>query len=448
MIHGAIPNNLKVSDLEDKWEKWQNPKKPKNIKTDYALLIFKEVIKQNEYLRQVNKDKIKNSICHSHSLNMIKAGYAPIHSNFFRKVIGGYGMIYKDFLVEQKWLEHNTNIHGKKTWKSGFSSIWYRVNPNLFSEKCYSLIEVNKTKISEKYLNYRLSFNKEVDQSIGEIRNILVEFAGKVKVDWELLSEDIQNNSIKLTTRKVTQLIHLLKDYTAFGIEYKKEWDHYGERLHTTWTWTFKEARKYLYYTEVSNKLRELDIANSQFYFLAMCFTDTADELLKDHAHELSVIRQFKGKEDIQKFIDWATHGCLYDRLLEEKHKKATLGKVRSRENIKEMMFQSIFSNPSFYPDLKSFLSPIFPSIIKISESLYSESGKAGKLKNRLPRLLQRMESRVMIDNMAKNLIEQGASPFITIHDSFLYQEKDKKLIENVAKETFRSLNLPVPLLR
>lgn len=221
------------------------------------------------------------------------------------------------------------------------------------------------------------------------------------------------------------------------------------KRLHTNITNLKSVLRQFLYYK--SKKLVNIDLKNSQIYFLAMLL------LLIKHKHETKLINYNKyliledsseaiDMIELQRFVDYAVNGVFYQVLgqdlmnekgfnnLYEKRKfdiKKRQMIYEIYDNPKELMkpitFELLFSSNDTNSKEKDWFYEKFPTIsnvlMKIKEIDY----------RRLALLLQNIESDVILNKVTKFISKHFPNVFmLTIHDSIMTLPEDAYIVQKV----------------
>ena len=130
----------------------------------------------------------------------------------------------------------------------------------------------------------------------------------------------------------------------------------------------------------------------------------------------------------------WVTEGIFYDEFIKKFDNL-------KREDVKKIMFEVLFSNNRITHNYRTFIpfenqkkvfSSVFPIIYTIVERLKDNDN------SKLAIYLQKLESKIFIDKVAKKLVEAGIVP-LTIHDSIIVfspqQEKALTIIEAVFRK-------------
>lgn len=226
-------------------------------------------------------------------------------------------------------------------------------------------------------------------------------------------------------------------------------------RLDTNITNLKSELRRY-----IIGDYASIDLANSQPFFLSVLLNHIMDLTLhintkdiplcsglldldvvkwfgKQQFNALSKIHQndpFFENGELLKFQDSVVNGSLYDDL------KSSLANVLlSREDVKEIIFAILFSRNEYHEDYKRILpyarekrlfAKVYPSIYRMVHIL--------KMKDhaKLSILLQRIESKVFIDIICPELINQGIMP-LTIHDSIIIPVHQVREAMRICEMTF-----------
>lgn len=171
--------------------------------------------------------------------------------------------------------------------------------------------------------------------------------------------------------------------------------------------------------------LTDIDLKNSQPTLLSFLFSgkildcDSLLEVIQDY--QLPDLN--RSKKDVDHFIQLCESGQLYDQV------GLTLG--WSRKYAKQNFIKTMFSDARWSGKNKMLLKELFPSIIGWMDEFKIMNG------NTLAVLLQRVESRIFIDNIYVNLRLLGYRIY-TKHDSILCKSSQKP---EIMKEMCRILD-------
>jgi hypothetical protein len=253
----------------------------------------------------------------------------------------------------------------------------------------------------------------------------------------------------------------------------------FGDRFHTPFTSLKSSFRGLFRFKDHINEPHvSLDLANSQFYFLAVLMSKPI--LIKRYLPEFKIVLPLlKGsseENDVHDFMKLTSAGILYEYWAEKRWPIESLTcqlttRDRAKSELSYVLFGKVYTHPSTpnyneLKDAKELFQKLFPTVWRIIVGI-KELGKeelpfmdqfyydkrTGKYKgNKLSHknisaLLQRLESRILIGTISSRLIKKKVV-FVTIHDSFLAPSKFEKLIKNEIELFFKWYKLPPPKLK
>ncbi|MEI2693864.1 MAG: hypothetical protein V9E90_02215 [Saprospiraceae bacterium] len=216
--------------------------------------------------------------------------------------------------------------------------------------------------------------------------------------------------------------------------------DHTSFRLHTSAVSVKKELRKHLRIN--GQRLVACDIKNSQPYFSIGFFLnpgkfkETIEHYIKyyqgtklDWAYHAAhhMLGKFESNylsDSTRKYIELVSSGQFYEFIARELQKLN--GKTWSREEAKKAVFDVLFCPPRFkkLPGRK-VMNKYFPEVLRFFTLINygytkTKSQSNGKIHqgNFLARVLQKMESQVVLDIICKQIKSKLPEiPLITLHD-------------------------------
>lgn len=225
-----------------------------------------------------------------------------------------------------------------------------------------------------------------------------------------------------------------------------------NQRLDTNLTNLKSEIRQFIKGDFVS-----IDLKNSQPFFLSqllnniinlahstLCYRNRVIDISVSFGirtlQSISLINQ-KGKNsnlvNLRLFENSVLKGNLYDDFIKKYPEDIT------RKEVKNIMFKVLFSRNVIYKNNSRFIpfkkekeifANVFPSVYEAVEKLKSKDHR------KLAIYLQKLESYIFIDCIAKELVNNGIIP-ITIHDSMIVKFEDKnkaiEIMENVFLKNF-----------
>lgn len=395
MEYAYIPRNLQVEEVI--------PKELAKFSDDAKYFIHK-IYEQRVFNRRRPDD------------------FIPLKMEYMRRVmsIRKYSAI-KRFLLENGIIESDDHfIRGQK-------ATGYRLGKKYIGQKHKK--EIYK---SEKLLSKVENYKREIENEIKLDTHIhLWGMLKKISIDYnatlqELPEEDWASNHIA---------VEMIRDKNWFFRP-----DKYG-RVHTNISNLKTCFRKCL--SVDKEKLVEIDIANSQPFFMGMVL----QEYLRGNGNltsfninkppSLSLLRNIL-PSDVREYLALVQDGCLYEFLWD----KFDIS-VENRKTFKVKIFAEVFfcKNGWRSKNQKLFAS-IFPTVFSVIQELKKKDYKA------LSRHLQKVESSFIINKVVRRCMELIPDMFVTtIHDSFLLKQEDVNFVLGITEREFRPWGLQ-PKLR
>lgn len=391
-----IPTNLNLEDLLIKKHSdfYAHLDKFYNIIYSIRMKWFSDAkFKELNHISKTARKKLFVSLNNQVLIKMYGAKY-------YRKIL--------DILIAEGILETDNNyIYGKK-------SKGYRLSDKyLYAEigTIYLKDKIMEKKINELELQEYDSLSN-LSKSILEVLRTRFTFGNDSA--YHLNDEMFKTHLIKreIFNRSKGQL-EQIKNGNFYIVESKTT-----GRIFHNFSNIKSEFRNFI--THISgDKLIEIDIANSQPFFLACLLT------------------QLEQTEDIKKMIEIATSGKFYEFF----RTAFKISDAISREDVKKQVLTMLYC-PSYWEikHLYTFKN-IFPNVYKAIESIKADAYQQFAI------ILQRTEADLMINTVAPILLEKQID-FIAIHDSFMIQEKNLNAVISIIKnECLKKYNL-VPILK
>jgi hypothetical protein len=297
------------------------------------------------------------------------------------------------------------------------------------NSRLYRLINEGRTDyrtISDRKLIFKIEDNKrKIKLRNSKMYPKLNEYIHKVKIDYKAAlktveseyHKNINEGNLKAEGRRTFSLAEIEKIHS--GPIYIKVNPTNG-RLDSNFTRLPSELVPHL--TIDDSHLIELDIRNSQPFFAASLFNPTYEILnimnnFLGHSFTMYIKSlHLSDYKDIKLYTSLVTLGEFYDPFMIEKFKEAKIS-FKERDDVKEQMFIVFFGKSNAYkynPAARLFKS-IFPNVQILFDAIKKDEH------NRLPILLQRIESYVILKRVAPRILsELPELPFITRHDSCL----------------------------
>jgi len=369
--------------------------------------------------------------------------YIPINRKFLKSITVNNIFDYIKYLIKGKFIiSDNHYIIGKKS-KS------YIINPIYL--KGFEKIEVKEDcKLFKKIIKNQRRKRAHYNRFEAFLKCMYDEFR-KVDLDYQKAEEWILSQQDEVKQNAYMIALCLLKDKRLRYFDRNKT----NNRLDTNLTNLKKELRKYIIGDYVN-----IDLKNSQPFFLSMLLKSIIKQgnkqqgplcclfhysiLVKSFGinslQAISKIHHFKEKSflvNLRAFNKSVINGTLYNDFIK------SYPKGISRDDVKIIMFKVLFSNNEIKDKYKDFIpwekdKEVFASVYPfIYESIKILKSKGHAI---LPVFLQKVESYIFIDCIAKELVRAGIVP-LTVHDSVIvkaeHKERTIEIIHKIFVENF-----------
>lgn len=462
-----IPENLDVDQLM-----YDNPPNFKKYKCKRDKLLY--IIHLINALPLYNKD-------------LMFDGFVPLNSKLLQDKISNYKEYIDYLLFDLKIIETDGQ------YIPGFKSIGYRLvekyNTPITSTEIVDFtfhrklkVERNNRASSVKYLDYLTKwFNDKLQIDIDYVNEFLKE-EYKLKVNNDALKD--YDRSRKKFKEPISQLNHAKISAEKINREeYYLLHDDNVYRFHSNLTNMRSVIRNAVTYD--GQKLISIDIKNSQPYLSTILLSRSfwiEKNFEPNHNNSLSIsfnepktantyafnnindnIYKVDGKIDdrlnishikthnsdsyimlgdinktlmnneFSQYINLVVSGGLYEFL--EQQFAFHLGETfATRKEVKTAVFQVLFTDNRFLGQEdakpKKLFKQMFPYVYEVFRQIKSKD------KTLLPRLLQSIESYLIIDVIAKRIsIEYPNAPIYTIHDSISTTEEYVDVVEAIMTE-------------
>jgi len=364
-----------------------------------------------------------------------------------------------------KFLEKYELIESDKKYIPKKKALYYRINPKHKSNLV--LFELQPDKILFKGI---INSIKNQKSNFSKLEPHLYKMAKEfMNIDYDLKNALNWLNTIPDEDKKPYYSISINLFYDKRFRYFKR--NPTNNRLDSNLTNLKKEFRQFIKGNYVS-----IDLKNSQPFLLSILIqkiTDilqyfylknieinnkTIDEILNNKHLPLclkldlqTLIKHFDLKAlkllllirkkynlfyftNLSLFKNWVVSGTFYDKFIQK------FDGNLSRDEAKQIMFEVLFSqNKTYknhkliipYKSEKKIFADVFPVIFEIVEALKE------KQHNKLAIYLQKLESNLFIDKIAKELVEKEIIPF-TVHDSIIIPVELKNKALNIIKTSFK----------
>lgn len=350
--------------------------------------------------------------------------YTPLGSEDLRRWLG------KDYhkslkaLCDIEYIIPKLTSRGTKSYFHGGSknskTAIFKINPKLFNYDLFEQLSFfKKIELNDVRLTVKLTKQHQTNSVDGQpIHTLLKKALNGVRVN--ALNESLYKNHLPET---VQEMLLLIDQINSGDIYIKPELDNYGERFHSTFTFTWSSIRPLIYFENKPGRTTYLDLKNSQYFFFSLLGLPQTYQLLPEYLELLPVFE----KHEVQ-LIEFNAHsqsGTLYDWCSDV-------------YNFSKLNLMQLFFGKSTQFAKKRKKLPWLTEILVEIERIYSY--------NIIPSVLQKLESRTMLNKICFTFLSnnKGAN-LISIHDGILFEERYFDEIVCTIQETFDSLNLPVP---
>lgn len=352
----------------------------KNLKTDYIINIINDII--IKYMFNDNKETTFNlwSI-------ILKEKYGVNYNYYINYLLeNGFMKLFSDYFVNKKSKTYIIDEH---------------IIDNLTRIKITDkiLIKKNQKEYKNKFItDYSKSpIDKDIQKKLlDDIYHVDIDFKNSIKT-----LDDLKLNH-RITDYKYYRnlfSINNIKNKNLYFIS-----DGYG-RIHTNFTILRKEIRKD-YLTIDNMELYEIDIKNSQPFFLSLLIKDKMD--IND--------------EEIKKYMWLVDNGLLYEHFL-DKYSELFI----TRDDIKLMIYKVLFGKNNHENKFNKIFRDDFPKIYDFIKNYKNENNSYKSLSHKL----QRIESEFIFDNVIREIMDKYPEiRMITIHDSIMVPYKYKEKVE------------------
>lgn len=377
------------------------------------------------------------------------ANYVSLNKNLLKSITTSNINEYINYLKNGEFIiTDNYYIIGKK-------SIGYKIKSEYLTEIRQVEIHANH-RLFKKIINKERKKNAHVNRLEPFLKRMRDEFI-KMELNYSDAEKWIINEADEVKRSYYHLSLNLLKDKRFRYFNRNKT----NLRLDSNLTNLKKDLRKFI----IGNYVN-IDLKNSQPFFFSMllqiiinnnkntinnntislCSKKIYYNIVKTFGikaiQKISKIHQIEKKPflvNLKNFNNSVINGTLYEDFI-----KSYNGNIK-RDEVKKMMFCVFFSENERYDKFK--LSIPYEQDKKVFETVYPYVYKCMKIlksKNNaiLPIFLQKLESYVFIDCIAKELVNNGIIPF-TIHDSVIIKkEYEQKAIDIINKIFIDSFNV------
>lgn len=410
----------------------EQPPKFKPFKKDKALYIIHLI----QYIPVYNKD-------------ISKRNFVPINSTLLKEKIYNYRNYIEYLQDELKLIECDEQYIIDKKSKG------YKL-----SNKYNSL--VSKYKVSDFTLVKALKRDKVTIRSFEKSLDYLNKwFFNGLEIDLDFVKSFLDRELEMSSMNKDKSIRRYNTSYLSIEKIHKKDFfikrDDNVQRFHSNLTNMRSILRNGLSYK--GDMLVSIDVKNCQPYlstlllkksfwlnerYLPMCSNGEPISIIKDNSKQniykynlcnyimLGEVLKTLENSDFKKYIDLVVSGNLYE-YMQDKINYCSPGRSMTRKEVKKVIFQVLFTDNRFIAEKrassKRLFKVLFPEVYEVFKIIKRKDKKI------LPRLLQLIESNLIIDIISYRIAkEYPEAPLYTIHDSIVttqqYQDKVRIIME------------------
>jgi len=357
-----------------------------------------------------------------------------------------------------KLLEKYELIESDNNYQLGIKSKHYRLKPEIKIDTNFVLITYEKPlykALSRRYKNRATNYSK-LPPYLNEMRKAFM------KLDFDYSAAYKWINGVSDFKKRLSYTIAMKQIQDPRERYFKR--NRTNGRLDTNLTNLKKDLKRF-----IVGDFVQIDLSNSQ-PFLLFCLIDFLAKNIEDfisidnrphpnhQAPSLCLIFDVKNmvktfgistfktislirKKDeisfntnLSKYKDWTLNGVLYDNMAKFYNNEM------DREAMKKLMWPLLFSDNFNYEGRRRFIpyekekkvfAGVFPFIYEIIVALKRKNNRDMAV------MLQRIESFVFIDCIAKKLVNAGIIP-LTVHDCIIIEKCHQTAAINVIKAVFK----------
>ena len=421
---------------------------PQNLDLDQVLLDHPPCFKcEKDYLIHIlhllteipanNKDLLEND-------------YVPLYSVILQSRIRNYRECL-NYLIERNIIQTDNHYIVNEVSRG------YKFSP-LYQTPCRET-SIEKYTLIKGIREHQWHQNRPAEQKHHVLRQffnekLLIDHAGAIAFLQQSYQTNIENNvknAIGKYNSGILQVARFRDQNFFFHV------DGTVNRLHSNLTTCASGLRNFLTYE--GHALVSVDLRNSQPYLSLQLFTPEfwADSLsttnvsnpftlfnispqyyskiVSTKSNNIMLVNTLFSKDstgfaDVKTFREKVLAGTLYEYIAEELTNRH-VAVFKTRNQLKAMIFMVMFSDNRFIgqkdAEPKRIFRELFPNVYSVFKAIKRHGS------NNLPIILQRMESRLMLDCVARRILkEKPGMPIYTIHDSIVCPEGQQGYVAHV----------------
>lgn len=298
--------------------------------------------------------------------------------------------------------------------------------------------------VSPKYENCRLKSNLQDVRTINAKQNLI----SAIRLG--------KHNTVRLDEGVKRVLLNSIDNIEANTLPQNKQFElatgpsmcRFGNRLHSCITNLNKKYRTDIRFKGSDEPLTEIDITSSQMYFFVNLRTDLVSEVLPPTDAKL-VNQKINSLLKCPGYIKFRYQVLYGDKDIYQEF--ADEFKIE-RDEAKELMFTIFFGSKYIKKqDQLAYFENRFPGLLYQLNELKSfklTDSPSRKTHSNLTLILQRIESKMVLENSIIAAADQGITDILTIHDSWLVKESQAEEFESILTSIFFKRFLAAPEFR
>ncbi|WCO02910.1 hypothetical protein [Psychroserpens ponticola] len=296
------------------------------------------------------------------------------------------------------------------------------------------IAQLNHAKISAEKINrgeYYLMHDSNVYRFHSNLTNMRSVVRNAITYDGQkLISIDIKNSQPYLSTILLSR---------SFWIEQKNE-PNQEKSLSISFNEP-KSCHNYAFNDINTNKYKGVNEIDDRMNISQIKIHDSDSYIMLGDIDKTLMNKEFS------QYINLVVSGTLYE-FLEQQFSQCLGETFSNRKEVKTAVFQVLFTDNRFLGQEeakpKKMFKEMFPYVYEVFRQIKSKD------KSLLPRLLQSIESYLMINVIAKRISEEYPDAFIcTIHDSISTTEEYVDVVEQIMiEELSKAIGHPPKLAR
>ena len=404
-----------------------------NLIPDYTLFFLYKLL----YNRQTCFDADRKT-------QWYKDGYSSVYSADLQYWLGHNYPKYISLLINLGYVQALKNDNGNIRYCAGEQTARYIIPFTLLEKegsvkKNFKMYQLTNMKLINKLQKEHLEINNIKITKLSH--QLLAEKVTKVKFNMDDANVWLEKNSIEFP---VYDMYSFMDDMNKGNVHIKRDLDAYGERFHTSYTFTWKVLRKFMVFDDCK-ELSYSDIKNSQFFCLSILNKKVIKEIIPEFNSKIEFFDKVMNNEDYKLFIQLAQSGDLYEFLIRHftEHNIFNLNEIHPksrRDYIKKICMKVFFSSSKDNNHLKKHFKILFPSVFNLISNLCVINNE-NRLVSLLPEMLQKLESRINLDRVCIELIQTyNIENIISIHDGLIYNSADEALVKSVINDVYLNI--------